>query len=156
MSKVKSRASSHVTREATPCISQVTVTPATLSDTLTSLAPGQTLGLAALVLHVLISPISADQTIYTASGCIHPAAGPMKRDSAWRVAKVGPVTAWSINCGADAVQVELLISYLVQATALSHYIEHLLRLVYRYWSQPTMQSTCVSSQLLVTRRCMLI
>lgn len=114
MSKAKSRALSHATGGATPCISQVTVTLAALSDTLTSLASGQMLGLAALVLHVVVSPTSADQTICTVSGCIHPTAGPMKRDSAWRVAKVGPVTAWSINCDAEAVQVELSHNHCVQ------------------------------------------
>ncbi len=29
----------------------------------------------------------------------------MKKDSAWKVSKFGPITGWSINCDADAVQV---------------------------------------------------
>ncbi|DBB09374.1 TPA: hypothetical protein ACH3X3_007949 [Trebouxia sp. C0006] len=51
-----------------------------------------------------VESINIDNSMYI-TGCIHAATGPMKRESAWKVAKFGPVTAWSLNCDANAVQV---------------------------------------------------
>ncbi len=57
------------------------------------------------VLPVSVSLTSSITGFVAMAGCIHAATGPMKRESAWKVAKFGPVTAWSLNCDANAVQV---------------------------------------------------
>ncbi len=43
--------------------------------------------------------------LFAMAGCIHAATGPIKKESAWKVAKFGPVIAWSLNCDANAIQV---------------------------------------------------
>ncbi|KAL0027901.1 hypothetical protein WJX79_001540 [Trebouxia sp. C0005] len=52
-----------------------------------------------------VESINNDSNFVYITGCIHAATGPVKRESAWKVTKFGPVTAWSIDCDANAVQV---------------------------------------------------
>ena len=52
--------------------------------------------------NVTINSIEADCCL---TGVVHPLNGPLKKDLAWKAVKFGPVTAWSVNCDADAAHV---------------------------------------------------